>query len=137
MTNAHGMAPVLLLVEDDNALRQIFSHLLRREGYQVYAAATCEEAKELIGSLSAPPNIVLSDYALPDGDGLLLRRWLWSRGSEPKVFLLVSGSFTQDLVPPGVEFLAKPFSPKQLCDRLYELLHAVGQPVPSHHAYVA
>jgi CheY-like chemotaxis protein len=56
-----------LAVDDDADTRELYSLLLGAVGYSVDAAATVRAARELAGR--TPPNVVITDWRLPDGDG--------------------------------------------------------------------
>ncbi|PZQ62898.1 MAG: nitrogen regulation protein NR(I) [Sphingomonas taxi] len=58
----------VLLVDDDDAIRTVVAHALRRAGHDVRTAASLAElAREL---RSHPPDVLLTDVVLPDGDGI-------------------------------------------------------------------
>lgn len=57
----------ILLVEDDAAIRQLVTELLTESGYDVTAAATGREG--LDRAAAAPPDLILLDKLMPDGDG--------------------------------------------------------------------
>jgi CheY-like chemotaxis protein len=66
-------APLVLVVEDSDAIRAAFTILLEESGYAVAAAATGAEAVRLAGDRA--PDLVLLDLGLPDIPGLdVLRR---------------------------------------------------------------
>jgi DNA-binding response OmpR family regulator len=60
----------ILVVEDQDDLRENLSEFLRMENFHVNVASTGREAIELMED--AKPDIVLSDISMPDGDGLWL-----------------------------------------------------------------
>src|SRR4051812_38620631 len=65
---------VVLLVEDNVDALDIYGAALRHAGYEVQEAATIKDATD--AALSEPPDVVVLDCRLPDGDGLsLLERW--------------------------------------------------------------
>jgi len=61
--------PRILIVDDDISLRTALFRALDRKGYQVITAASKQEALQL-GQTERPPDLVLSDLRLPDGDGI-------------------------------------------------------------------
>jgi DNA-binding response OmpR family regulator len=65
-----------LLVEDHLDTLRTFARILRRKGFEVHEASTVSEAI----SASRPGDLLLSDIALPDGDGRDLMRQLGARG---------------------------------------------------------
>jgi len=64
------MSNRVLLVEDDPALRFSVGRYLMRQGFEVVEAGTCATARELFASFQ--PEIVVTDYRLPDGEALEL-----------------------------------------------------------------
>lgn len=66
----------LLLVEDHTDTLRTFARILRRQGFDVQEASTFSEAI----TMSRPGDLLLSDIALPDGDGRDLMRELRARG---------------------------------------------------------
>jgi DNA-binding NtrC family response regulator len=66
-----GDAPAVLVVDDDQAVREVLTAILREEGYAVAQAPSAVEALEQLRGAGALP-IVLSDLKMPDHDG----QWL-------------------------------------------------------------
>ena len=58
----------VLLVDDDDAIRTVVAHALRRAGYDVRTAASLAELKRELQT--HPPHVLLTDVVLPDGDGI-------------------------------------------------------------------
>jgi len=67
----HDVRPVLL-VEDDEAIRESLSELLESEGYRVVTARNGQVALEWLESSSEPPGVVLLDLMMPVMSGLEL-----------------------------------------------------------------
>ncbi len=70
MPRPEGADARILVVEDDADQRMLVLGLLKREGYAVAEAATVAAAREALARV--PVDLVLSDWRLPDGDGLAL-----------------------------------------------------------------
>src|SRR3970040_1515538 len=68
------MSSRVLIVEDEPDIRELVVHHLKREGYQVSAAASGEEALRQVQA--APPDLVLLDLMMPAMDGLEVCRRL-------------------------------------------------------------
>ena len=64
----------ILVVDDDRALRGLFSAVLRRAGYTVTQAEDGQQAQAQV--LRDPPDIMLVDYLMPVLDGLELLTWI-------------------------------------------------------------
>ena len=86
---AGGSGPLVLLVDDDPAVRGAFDDLLRHAGCRVESAGTLAEAAKKFDR--GKPTCVLLDLLLPDGCGIQLLRRLRSAGSPAKV-AVVSGA---------------------------------------------
>lgn len=120
----------VLLVDDDDDMREILQAVLAEAGYGVLAAATGVEGLRLLRERGAGIGLLIADYAMPGMNGLdLIRtaRALWPR----LPILLVSGYARIDAVrelagPPAAAFLRKPFRPTELLARVAELSREDG-----------
>lgn len=123
--------PLLLLVEDEPALRTLLVRFLERAGYRLEAAGTAAEA--LAAYLESPHRFAAAvlDLTLPDMPGLALLDAL--RGVHPTLpIVLTSGAAppVRSVALPGPEalFLQKPFLPARLVEALDALLPAPEGP---------
>ncbi len=118
------MPATVLVVEDDEALRDLLHFHLSRAGFEVLTAATLQEA-----SVSYPQaNALVLDWMLPDGSGVLWLREVRQRpeGMALPVLMLTARASEMDKVS-GLEagaddYLVKPFSTAELVARLRALL---------------
>lgn len=118
----------ILVVEDDQALRDELFTLFEKNQYQVMAVSTLGEATK---HLSFFPDLIVLDRNLPDGEGLT---WLLQRRKEQyfvPVLLLTARDSTLDKVS-GLEmgandYLTKPFEAVELLARVRVLLGEVLQ----------
>ena len=113
----------ILLVEDDEVIRETTRVVLEEEGYAVEEAVTGEEALEAAGQ--RPPDCVLLDLMLPGLDGFETCRALRQRSMVP-IIMVTARSDSFDVVA-GLEagaddYVAKPFEPKELAARVRALL---------------
>ncbi len=81
-------APTILLVDDDNVLRDVLGRVLTRDGYNVVPAAGVAEALELAGEHTF--SLALVDLSLPDGDGVGLAESLRERQAELPLILMTA-----------------------------------------------
>lgn len=115
----------ILVVEDERDLNDTISLALRKAGYVVHSALTGAQALECLAS-SAQFDAVVLDLRLPDMNGLQVVEYIQQH--RPAVQLLVaSGYVEQDDVLRSAErrplmMLRKPYSVKELLDRLQALL---------------
>jgi CheY-like chemotaxis protein len=119
-----GPLATLLVVDDEADIREVEVMALSRVGYRVLAAASPEEAVRL-AAVTPTIDLLLTDYLMPEVNGLELARHI--RAVHPKTpVLLVSGSLelingdAADLE--RLETLAKPFTIKQLTEKVRALL---------------
>jgi signal transduction histidine kinase len=121
------VAPRVLVVDDDEAVRRALARLLGLSGLSVECADGAAAAMRLLTEDHF--DAVLSDVLMPgDYDGLELARW--ARRRDLPVLLLsgfVGGTLPADLVAdPGVRFLRKPADSRQLIGTLQDLIFTAG-----------
>jgi CheY-like chemotaxis protein len=109
---------LVLLVEDDRAMRILVTYNLESAGFRVVAATTGQEGVELAARVK--PDVVLLDVMLPDLGGFEVAQQL---RAVPIVF--VSARATEDDLERGravgaIDYVTKPFDPVTLPDRLRE-----------------
>ncbi|WP_208250315.1 ATP-binding protein [Rhizobium sp. T1470] len=117
---------VILLVEDEEAVRRGGKRMLETRGYTVYEAGSGVEALDIMDELEGKVDIVVSDVVMPEMDGPSLLRELRKNYPDLK-FIFVSGyaedAFARNLPPDSkFGFLPKPFSLKQLAVVVKETL---------------
>jgi PAS domain S-box-containing protein len=121
----------VLIVEDDEALRDLTVDTLEGLGYRVLEARDGEEAQQLLLHGEQQIDLVLSDVGMPRMDGASLANWVAAERPGVKV-LLVSGYATDQRlnnidVAADYRFLPKPFTRKQLAASVRKALdHGVA-----------
>ncbi|MFQ3346588.1 MAG: two-component system phosphate regulon response regulator PhoB [Candidatus Azotimanducaceae bacterium] len=126
------MPTSILIVEDEQEIRELLVFTLLRDGYEVVEAETAEIALEKIDSRL--PDLILVDWMLPGMDGVELAKRL--RRDEltaelPIVMLTARGEEGDKLLSfaGGIDdYITKPFSPRELLARLKALLRRSGRP---------
>lgn len=116
LTPGEDRRRVVLLVEDDDRVREGLASLLEQEGWQVISAEDVRSARREADVIL--PAVVVSDVGLPDGDGASLYLELEARYPGLPV-VLISGEMPhpalRELLSRGtVRFLLKPFDFEQL-----------------------
>ncbi|HSK61804.1 MAG TPA: response regulator transcription factor [Actinomycetospora sp.] len=124
------MATRVLLVEDDERIRQALGLALTDEGYDVVETATGEEALELV---DPDLDVVLLDLMLPGIDGIEVCSTLRSRGDLP-IIIATARSDTADVIA-GLEagaddYVTKPLVAGELAARIKALLRRRRPPAP-------
>jgi two-component system phosphate regulon response regulator OmpR len=113
----------ILVVDDDPALRDLLAEYLAVNGLTVDAVA---DGRAMYGAIDRrPPDAIVLDLMLPGTDGLALARELRSRSDIPILMLSARGEEIDRVVGLEVgadDYLAKPFSPRELLARLRALL---------------
>jgi CheY-like chemotaxis protein len=115
-----------LVVDDEEALRNIVCRTLQQEGYGTLQAAHGAEALEVMETASDPVDLVVTDVVMPGMDGRELGRRLTQRWPTLPV-LYISAYDVNDIFRRGsprtsAPFLQKPFPPDRLITRVRQLL---------------
>ena len=101
----------ILVVDDDAGIRTVLAHALRRGGYDVDARETLAELLSTVRS--DPPDLVLTDVALPDGSGLdALPRLKALRSDLPVIVMSAQNTFVTAITAAergAYDYLPKPF----------------------------
>ncbi len=116
-----GSARTVLLVEDDAEIRDLMAQILASAGFTVIEAGGVADALERFEAASSVAAVV-ADRLLPDGDGCDLVAELQRRIPGLPALLVTGAGEEPD--GPGAGFLAKPFTARELLDRLRERLAA-------------
>lgn len=116
--------PILLLVEDEQNIRELTAHYLLLQGYEVYQAEDGQEAMTVFRA--RPPDMILSDVYMPRMNGfkLLLEVKNWAPDM-PMLMMTGYSSATQVLNTSkyrNVSFLPKPFRLSELGERIRAML---------------
>ena len=116
----------VLLVEDEDSVRDLVQKILEIQGYRVLAAQDAQAAFEICGRLAGPLDLLLTDVVMPATSGPILAERLQERYRDLKV-LFMSGytdshSGVRLLNQRRAAFLPKPFSPEVLAHKVREVL---------------
>ncbi|MGF1499046.1 MAG: response regulator transcription factor RpaB [Elainellaceae cyanobacterium] len=119
----------ILVVDDETAIRQILATRLSMGGYDVVAAANGEEALQAFSQ--EEPDLVVLDIMMPKLDGLAVCQEIRKTSDIPIIMLTALGEIADRIT--GLEmgaddYLAKPFSPKELEARIKAILRRTEQP---------
>ena len=119
----------VLLVEDEDSLRRLVQLVLQQQGFEVLAAADGLEGLALGLAYAATIELLVTDLDLPELDGRALALKLRETRSDLKI-LMISGNASPELKAALGEpsaFLAKPFTPAGLLEKIRALLGASGE----------
>jgi len=116
----------ILLVEDEDAVRQTMNRLLTANGYSVVLCSNAEHAMAFCESDSEKIDLLITDVVLPRANGIQLFRQL-QKGRPGTSVLYVSGYFEnqsalQQEIDTGHLYLAKPFGPTEFLEAVRKAL---------------
>jgi DNA-binding response OmpR family regulator len=123
--------PIRVLVADDDAtVAEVVARYLTREGFSVEVVGDGEAALER--AISHPPHLLVLDLMLPGIDGLEVCRRLRALAPVPVIMLTARGDEADRVI--GLElgaddYVAKPFSPKELTLRVKAVLRRASSPL--------
>jgi DNA-binding response OmpR family regulator len=125
-----GGATRILVVEDDPNVAEVVSRYLVREGFEVEVVGDGRVAVDR--ALADPPDLVVLDLMLPGLDGLQVCRRLRALAPVPVIMLTARGDESDRVI--GLElgaddYVAKPFSPKELTARVRAVLRRARGPL--------
>jgi two-component system response regulator MprA len=120
----------ILVVDDDQAVRDALRRALTMQGYSVEVAADGEEALTTLGKNGAAIDLLVVDILMPGLDGLEVTRRLRADGNQLPILMLTARDQVSDRVE-GLEagaddYLVKPFALEELVARVRALLRRLG-----------
>ena len=119
-------AETVLLAEDDSTVRAMVTEILQEKGYRVLEAANGDEALRVAQAQTEGIDILVTDVVMPNVGGPELSKRL--RTAHPDVKVLFTSGYTEgvmfhfDDLPPGADFLRKPFMPDAMAVKVREVL---------------
>jgi CheY-like chemotaxis protein len=120
-----SMSRTILLVDDDDAVRELFARMLRST-YEVLEACSSKQARQRFDEHQGKIDLLICDVVMPGGNGPQLAEALIQ--VDPALRLLYVSGYPPDteVLPgypaPHIDFLQKPFSGRQLVARVAVLL---------------
>ncbi|EYD75206.1 DNA-binding protein response regulator PetR [Rubellimicrobium mesophilum DSM 19309] len=123
----------LLIVDDDERIRQLLKKFLQRNGFLVTTAADAARARRLLAGLAF--DLIVLDVMMPGEDGISLCRELRAKLGAPILLLTARGETSDRIL--GLEagaddYLSKPFDPKELLLRINAILRrSAPEPMPA------
>ncbi|MBL8959705.1 MAG: response regulator [Gemmatimonadetes bacterium] len=133
-----GGSETVLLVEDEAIVRLLAVELLQRLGYRVLVAARPSEALEILGDRTEEIDLLITDLVMPEMNGAEL--YQAAARARPGLRVMYMSGYAPDKIlretvqKPGTFFLAKPFTMRQLADRVRDALQAAAPVEQLTHA---
>jgi len=117
------MKKSILLVDDDQRLRELLKDYLNEKNFQVLTSGDFDEAREILGFFIF--DLIILDRMMPTGDGINLIKEI-KRSSKTPIIMLTAMSENNDKID-GLktgtdDYLSKPFEPEELFLRINNLL---------------
>ncbi|MCP4646087.1 MAG: response regulator, partial [bacterium] len=122
------MSQKILVVEDEPAIADTITYALQTEGFEV---AWCTTATEALGILEEDEvSLIVLDVGLPDQNGFDLCKEIRKTSAVPVIFLTARADEIDRVVGleiGGDDYVAKPFSPRELAARVKAVLRRVPE----------
>ncbi|HEY8596365.1 MAG TPA: ATP-binding protein [Devosiaceae bacterium] len=122
----------ILIVEDEESVRAFSARALRATGYEVFEADSGDEALDVLETMGAAPDLLISDVVMPEMDGPALLVELRRRHPDLGLKVIFVSGYAEESMRKeieddrSVEFLAKPYSLAQLNAKVKEVLSGQG-----------
>jgi len=121
--------PVVLVVEDEPAQREVLAYNIRAEGFDVVTAAAGDEA--LVSVRETPPDVIVLDWMLPHVSGIEVCRQLKMASETAKIPVIMLSARSEEadkvrgLETGADDYITKPYSVAELLARLRTQLRRV------------
>ena len=114
----------ILIIDDEDPIRNLLARIIELEGYKVWKAADCQSALKQMNAQHF--NVVLCDVFLPDGNGVDFIFDIKKAAPDAAIILLTALNMDEKYLE-GIEagadaYITKPFSPKLLLARAFQLI---------------
>lgn len=116
------MEKLILVIDDEAAIRDMVRYALGLAGFRVIEAADCQQAEHLIAE--QVPDLILLDWMLPGRSGIEFAKWLKQRTNTQNIpIIMLTAKAEEDhkikaLDIGADDYVVKPFSPRELVARI-------------------
>jgi two-component system, NtrC family, response regulator HydG len=114
----------ILLIEDDISYSRIIKNFLEKNGFDIISANKVSEGLSLVKTFK--PSLVITDYRLPDGNGIQVLESILKESKNTKTILITSYSDIRIAVKAiklgAVDYITKPINPEELLESVKEAL---------------
>ncbi|HBA60717.1 MAG TPA: hypothetical protein DCZ92_07840 [Elusimicrobia bacterium] len=132
MENSSGFSnpadKLVLIVDDDDAVRDLIEFIVKKEGFNIERAADGEEALKKARTVN--PDLILLDLMLPKFGGFEILRELQGDDTGNIPIVIITGRYTDrstsEMIkqePNVKDFIEKPVKPQVLSSLIHKLLH--------------
>lgn len=124
--NEFGGSETVLIVEDDESVRKLARISLKKNGYRILEAENGEDALRVSKAYDGSIDLILTDVVMPKMSGKELAELI--KEVYPHVKVIFMSGYTNDaivnhgILTRGVEFIEKPFTPKNLARKVRAVL---------------
>jgi DNA-binding NtrC family response regulator len=118
---------VVLLLEDDDAVRRVTARILRSHGFEVAEARTVAQARSAYAEHRSRVILLITDIVMPDLSGPQFAAELAQEGQGLRTLYMSGysgGVVSGQMLPPGAALLPKPFTATALVEKVREVLKA-------------
>lgn len=129
MSESAGKTKLILIIDDDDSVRELLAYMVKKEGYRVESSIDGEDGVHKAERLK--PDLILLDLMMPRYGGFEVLRQLQSSGLSAIPIIIVTGRYTDrstaDMIRQEsnvVDFLEKPLKPAVLGAALDRVLKA-------------
>lgn len=122
---AEGVSKRILVVDDDEDVREALGHVLAEAGYQADTASSGREALDFLAERSSRPDVVILDLLMPELDGTRVYQVMRANPSLAGIPVIVSTS-SPGKAPEGTVVVPKPVKVERLLDVINELCREAG-----------
>jgi CheY-like chemotaxis protein len=124
--------PLVLVVEDEPAQREVLAYNIRAEGYEVVTAEAGDEA--LVVVRETPPDVIILDWMLPNVSGIEVCRQLKMSGDTARIPVIMLSARSEEtdkvrgLETGADDYIVKPYSVAELLARVRTQLRRTARP---------
>lgn len=125
----------IFLVEDEAIVRELAVKVLTRLGYEVQAFPSGEEAIKALALHTGPLDLLITDVIMPGINGRVTAEQ--ARALRPDLKVLFTSGYTENVIAhhgvldSGIEFIAKPYTPQALAQKVRGVLESGGSAAPA------
>ena len=122
----HKVLPRVLVIDDEDYIRDLYRDVLEARGMTVFSAPSGEEALRVFQTLTHKPDIIIMDHRMPGKDGIeTTRELLRLDPSVPIIFSSADETVRDQALEAGaVSFWAKPFPVSMLVNAMIDIVQA-------------